>query len=95
MGFRCGFLGFLHMEIIQERLQREFDLNLVISAPSVIYKVIKKNRETIEIDNPTKFPAAGEIESIEEPWVKAPRLNRFKPSCDRGVPDERKGEERL
>ena len=71
MGFRCGFLGLLHMEIIQERLQREFDLTLIISAPSVIYKVIKKDKDIVEIDNPTKLPPPGEIDSIEEPWVKA------------------------
>jgi len=71
MGFRCGFLGLLHMEIIQERLTREFGLNLVIGAPSVIYKVKKKTGETLDIDNPAKMPQANEIESVSEPWVKA------------------------
>lgn len=69
-GFRCGFLGLLHMEIIQERLQREFDLNLVITTPSVIYKVKKKNGETIDCDNPTKLPQPLEIDYIEEPFVR-------------------------
>jgi len=71
MGFRCGFLGLLHMEIIQERLEREFDLNLVITTPSVIYKITKNNGEVIEVDNPMKLPNPGEINSIEEPYVKA------------------------
>jgi GTP-binding protein LepA len=71
MGFRCGFLGLLHMEIIQERLEREFDLNLVITTPSVIYKVRKNNDEVVEVDNPMKLPNQGEINSIEEPYVKA------------------------
>lgn len=71
MGFRCGFLGLLHMEIIQERLEREFDLNLVITSPSVIYKIKKNDNEVIEVDNPMKLPNPGEILSIEEPYVKA------------------------
>lgn len=71
MGFRCGFLGLLHMEIIQERLEREFDLNLVITTPSVIYKIMKSNNEIIEVDNPMKLPDPGEIQSIEEPYVRA------------------------
>ncbi|MFA5499668.1 MAG: translation elongation factor 4 [Candidatus Omnitrophota bacterium] len=71
MGFRCGFLGLLHMEIIQERLEREFDLNLVITTPSVIYKIKKNDNELIEVDNPMKLPNPGEILSIEEPYVKA------------------------
>jgi len=70
-GFRCGFLGLLHMEITQERLQREYDLNLVISNPSVVYKVITNEGETVEIDNPTKLPSPAEIERIEEPFVYA------------------------
>lgn len=61
-GFRCGFLGLLHMEIIQERLEREYNLDLVTTAPSVVYKVIKTNGETLNIDNPTNLPPAGEIE---------------------------------
>ncbi|HOQ36168.1 MAG TPA: translation elongation factor 4 [Acetivibrio sp.] len=70
-GFRCGFLGLLHMEIIQERLEREFDFDLVTTAPSVIYKVIKTNGETLYIDNPTNLPPVAEIDSMEEPIVKA------------------------
>jgi len=70
-GFRCGFLGLLHMEIIQERLEREYNLDLITTAPSVIYKVTLTNGETIEIDNPTNFPDPGTIESAQEPMVKA------------------------
>ncbi|MGB9680063.1 MAG: translation elongation factor 4 [Thermoanaerobacteraceae bacterium] len=70
-GFRCGFLGLLHMEIIQERLEREYDLNLVTTAPSVIYKVYKTNSEVIELDNPTNLPSPAEIDHIEEPIVNA------------------------
>ena len=71
MGFRCGFLGLLHMEIIQERLEREFDLNLIVTTPSVIYKIKKSNDEIMEVDNPMKLPNPGEIQSIEEPYVRA------------------------
>ncbi len=70
-GFRCGFLGLLHMEIIQERLEREFDLDLVTTAPSVSYKVFLTSGEMIEIDNPTKLPESTKIEHIEEPIVTA------------------------
>lgn len=70
-GFRSGFLGLLHMEIIQERLEREFDLNLVTTAPSVIYHVIKTNGEKLEVSNPTNMPAPQEIDYMEEPIVKA------------------------
>lgn len=70
-GFRCGFLGLLHMEIIQERLEREFNLNLITTAPMVIYKVYKTNGEMIDVDNPIKFPNPGEISRIEEPIIKA------------------------
>ncbi len=70
-GFRCGFLGLLHMEIIQERLEREFDLDLVTTAPSVIYKVIKTNGEEVMIDNPTNLPPVTEIAYMEEPMVRA------------------------
>ena len=68
-GFRCGFLGLLHMEIVQERLEREFTLDLIASAPSVEYRVTTLNGKTILIDNPALMPPAGEIETIEEPWV--------------------------
>ncbi|MEA5049540.1 MAG: translation elongation factor 4 [Eubacteriales bacterium] len=70
-GFRCGFLGLLHMEIIQERLEREFDLDLVTTAPSVIYKVILTTGEERMIDNPSNLPPVTEIESLEEPVVSA------------------------
>ncbi len=66
-GFRCGFLGLLHMEIIQERLEREFDLDLVTTAPSVSYKIIKTTGETIFVDNPTNLPEPSEIDHMEEP----------------------------
>ncbi len=70
-GFRCGFLGLLHMEIIEERLEREFNLDLITTAPSVIYKVQKKNGETVMIDNPSNYPPPDEIETAYEPIVKA------------------------
>jgi len=70
-GFRCGFLGLLHMEIIQERLEREYDLDLIATAPSVIYKVQKTDGNRLEISNPTNLPPADRIESIEEPVVEA------------------------
>jgi GTP-binding protein LepA len=70
-GFRCGFLGLLHMEIVQERLEREFGQELIASAPSVQYKVVLMNtQEVVEVDNPSKMPDAGVIEEILEPWVK-------------------------
>ena len=70
-GFRCGFLGLLHMEIIQERLEREYNLDLVTTAPSVIYKVYKTDGEVINVDNPTNLPIPTEISYMEEPMVKA------------------------
>ena len=70
-GFRCGFLGLLHLEIIQERLEREYNLDLVTTAPSVIYKVHKTNGEIIDLTNPTNLPDPAEIEYMEEPLVKA------------------------
>ena len=70
-GFRCGFLGLLHMEIIQERLEREYNLDLVTTAPSVIYKVYKTDGEMIWCDNPTNLPEPSEIDYMEEPMVKA------------------------
>jgi GTP-binding protein LepA len=70
-GFRCGFLGMLHMEIVQERLEREYDLTLITTAPSVVYHVYMTNGEKVEIDNPSKMPPADRIDRIEEPYVKA------------------------
>ena len=70
-GFRCGFLGLLHMDVIQERLEREYHLNLILTAPSVIYRVKLTNGEVIEIDNPSKLPDMTTVDSIEEPFVKA------------------------
>ena len=70
-GFRCGFLGLLHLEIIQERLEREFDLDLVTTAPGVIYKVYKTNGEMIDLTNPSNLPDPSEIEYMEEPYVSA------------------------
>ena len=70
-GFRCGFLGLLHLEIIQERLEREFNLNLITTAPSVVYKVITTREEVLELHNPADLPDPTQIERIEEPWIKA------------------------
>lgn len=70
-GYRCGFLGLLHSEIIQERLEREFDVSLIISIPSVIYRIEKTNGEEVELENPSKFPDPQEIKNILEPWIKA------------------------
>ncbi|MGG1612280.1 translation elongation factor 4 [Paenibacillus phoenicis] len=70
-GFRCGFLGLLHMDVIQERIEREFNIPLITTAPSVIYKVTLTNGETISIDNPSNYPEVGKIDYVEEPYVKA------------------------
>lgn len=70
-GFRCGFLGLLHMEIIQERIEREFNIPLITTAPSVVFKVGQTNGEVISIENPSLFPEVGKIEYVEEPYVKA------------------------
>ncbi len=70
-GFRCGFLGLLHMEIIQERLEREYDLNLVVSTPSVIYRIRKTDGDIMEVDNPSKMPPVNDIQEIREPYVSA------------------------
>ncbi len=78
LGFRCGFLGLLHMEIIQERLEREFDLDLIPTAPSVVYKINLTNGQQIELYNPVDMPDVVKINTIEEPWIKATIL----------VPDE-------
>jgi GTP-binding protein LepA len=76
-GLRCGFLGLLHLEIVQERLEREFKLNIIATAPNVVYKVNMKDKESIYIDNPTRMPKISEIESIEEPYL---RLTMFTPA---------------
>jgi GTP-binding protein LepA len=77
-GFRCGFLGLLHMEIIQERLEREFDLDLISTAPSVVYRIHTTDGKMLELHNPADMPEVTRIDHIEEPWVKATIL----------VPDE-------
>jgi GTP-binding protein LepA len=70
-GFRCGFLGLLHLEIIQERLEREFNLDLIATAPSVVYRMNMTNGDVIELHNPADMPDVVKIASIEEPWIKA------------------------
>jgi GTP-binding protein LepA len=70
-GFRCGFLGLLHMEIIQERIEREFDIDLITTAPSVVYEVQLTDGESVRIDNPAEMPDAQKVESVQEPYVKA------------------------
>jgi GTP-binding protein LepA len=77
-GFRCGFLGLLHLEIIQERLEREFNLDLITTAPSVIYRVHQTNGDVVELHNPADMPDAGRVDHIDEPWITATIL----------VPDE-------
>ena len=71
MGFRCGFLGLLHLEIIQERLSREFSLNLITTSPSVVYRIVKTNSEKLEIHNPSEMPDVVKIQSISEPIIEA------------------------
>ena len=78
LGFRCGFLGLLHLEIVQERLEREFDLDLVITAPSVVYRVHRTDEVVEELHNPSDYPDPTQIDHVEEPWIKATIL----------VPDE-------
>ena len=71
LGFRCGFLGLLHLEIITQRLEREFDINLITTTPGVVYKINKINGEIEDLQNPTTMPNPSQIKSIEEPWIKA------------------------
>src|SRR5207244_1619830 len=68
-GFRCGFLGLLHMEIVRERLEREFDLDLIVTAPNVAYRVLERNGEWLEVHNPSEMPV--ELEEVEEPYIRA------------------------
>jgi GTP-binding protein LepA len=75
-GFRCGFLGLLHLEIVQERLEREFDIDLITTAPGVRYRITTTTNQVIEIDNPTKFPDPSEIQEIEEPIIDATVITR-------------------
>ena len=70
-GFRCGFLGMLHLEIVQERLEREYNLDLITSAPTVVFEIINKKNETIFVDNPAKLPPANDIEELREPIILA------------------------
>ena len=69
-GFRCGFLGLLHMEIVQERLEREFDLDLITTLPNVEYEVTLSNGEELKVENPSKMPDRGRIEELREPYVR-------------------------
>ena len=71
LGFRCGFLGLLHLEIVTQRLEREFDINLITTTPGVIYKINKRDGSVQELQNPTNMPDPTQILSIEEPWIKA------------------------
>jgi GTP-binding protein LepA len=75
-GFRCGFLGLLHMDIVQERLEREFDINLITTAPAVRYRVLRRGGEWVEVDNPTKWPDPADIEEVEEPIIEATVITR-------------------
>jgi GTP-binding protein LepA len=70
-GFRCGFLGMLHMEIVQERLEREYDLDLISTAPTVVYEVLKTDGSIINMDNPAKLPPVNQVEEIREPIIRA------------------------
>ena len=75
-GFRCGFLGLLHMEIVQERLEREYDLDLIITAPTVVYKAMLTDGEEVTVDNPCLLPDAARREYISEPYVRSATLLR-------------------
>ena len=89
-GFRCGFLGLLHLEIIQERLSREFDLDLIATAPSVVYRIHRTNGQVMELHNPVDMPDPSQIDHIEEPWIKATimvpgRISRRNPGVVHGT----------
>ncbi len=71
LGFRCGFLGLLHLEIIVQRLEREYDLNLITTTPGVVYKIKKNDGGEMDLQNPANMPEPNYIKSIEEPWIKA------------------------
>ncbi len=84
-GFRCGFLGLLHMEVVQERLEREYNLDLILTSPTVLYKVMKKNRVVIDVGSPHQFPDSTQIEEVMEPFVKATiisPLEYMEPICE-------------
>ncbi|MDD4899176.1 MAG: elongation factor 4, partial [Candidatus Omnitrophica bacterium] len=105
VGFRCGFLGLLHMEIVQERLEREYNLNLILTVPNVVYRVRKTDGEIVEVDTPAKLPAATEIQEAQEPFVSLLMIipiDTIEPVCDfaksrRGtfVSNEYLGEDRV
>jgi GTP-binding protein LepA len=94
-GFRCGFLGLLHMEIVQARLEREFDLDLITTAPGVRYVCHTTDGRTLEVDSPSKLPPAGKIERLEEPWIRSTIVTRadFVGGL-LGLAEERRGEQR-
>ena len=73
-GFRCGFLGLLHLEIIRERIEREFDIDLITTAPSVVYHLHMNDGDMMELHNPADMPDIVKIDHIDEPWIKAPRF---------------------
>ena len=75
-GFRCGFLGLLHLEIVQERLEREFQIDLITTAPGVRYRITKTDADVVEVDNPTKWPDPSSIHEIEEPVIDATIITR-------------------
>ena len=76
-GFRCGFLGLLHMEIVQERLEREYDLDLIITAPTVVYRAMMTDGEEVVVDNPCLLPDAARREYISEPYVRSATVQHF------------------
>jgi len=82
-GFRCGFLGMLHMEIIQERIEREYDIDLITTAPTVVYNILLKSGEEITIDNPSALPDLSRIEEIREPVIMANILLPESVACKR------------